>query len=189
MTSQKKLTQAALHAFYYFISGNSVVKKLKLSDFTFNPSIENETDRFRDHLKNVAKLSNNTITSQCCTLRLFLYSTFNEKEFSPKDLNMNHVRLYLTNTIQHVSNASKKTMITRIRNYLRFLNFEDSTDFDIALNFPMTPPVWKQATLPKHLTSSEIATLLSSYNQSDSIGIRNYAIAHCLSDLGVLRSG
>ncbi|WP_171046263.1 tyrosine-type recombinase/integrase [Lentibacillus cibarius] len=185
LSSQKGTIQAALHAYYYFLSGYQIFRRLNLSDFEINPSIEVEIDRFRTYLTEVAKLSDNTIFSQCNTVKLFLYSSFPEKDFSPEKLTADHVRRYLTDTLRHISNASKKTMIVRIRSYAKFLEFRDGFNLEEILNLPMTPPVWKQARISKHLTDSEIDTLFSSYDQSNPTGIRNYAIARCLKDLGL----
>ncbi|WP_185959641.1 tyrosine-type recombinase/integrase [Lentibacillus cibarius] len=185
LSSQKSTIQAALHAYYYFLSGYEIFRRLNLSDFEINASIEIEIDRFRTYLTEVAKLSDNTISSQCNTVKLFLYSSFQEKDFSPEKLTVDHVRTYLTDTLRHISNQSKKTMIVRIRSYVRFLKFSDSFNLEEVLKLPMTPPVWKQARISKHLTDSETNALFSSYDQSNPTGIRNYAIARCLKDLGL----
>lgn len=185
LTSHKSTIQAALHAYYFFLSGNRIYKRLNLSDFEIDRSIESEIERFRRHLTEVARLSDNTIISQCSTVRIFLYSSFPGKNFHPKKITIDHVRTYLTDTLHHISNASKKTMIGRIRSYVRFLEFKDGLNFDEILKLPLTSPVWKRASVSKYLTDSEIDDLLSSYALSNSNGIRDYAIARCLKDLGL----
>lgn len=185
LSSQKSTIQAALHAYYYFLSGNQIFLRLNLSEFDVNMSIDAEINRFRTYLAEVAKLSNNTIVSQCSTVKIFLYCSFSEMDFSPKKITLNHVRKYLVDTLRHISKASKKTMITRIRSYIRFLEFTDGLKFEDILKLPMTPPVCKKAGISKYLTDSETDALFSSYDQSNRTGIRDYAIARCLKDLGL----
>lgn len=185
LTTHKSTIQAALHAYYYFLSGNQIYKRLNLSDFEEDRSIESEIDRFRRYLTEVARLSDNTIISQCSTVKMFLYVSFPEKNFLPEKITTDHIRTYLTDTLHHISNASKKTLISRIRSYVRFLEFKDGLDFDKLLKLPLTSPVWKRASVSKYLTDSEMDDLLSSYDLSNPTGIRDYAIARCLKDLGL----
>lgn len=49
----------------------------------------------------------------------------------------------------------------------------------------MTSPVWRKSSLPKYLTNIELQRLFSAYDRNKSYGIRDYAIARCLSDLGL----
>lgn len=185
LTTHKSTIQAALHAYYYFLSGNQIYRSLKLSDFEADRSVESEIDSFRRYLTEVARLSENTIISQCNTVKIFLYSCFPEKDFLPEKLTINHIRTYLTDSLHHISNASKKTMISRIRSYFRFLEFKDGLNFGEILNLPLTSPVWKRTSVSKYLTNLEIDALLSSYDLSNSTGIRDYAIVRCLKDLGL----
>lgn len=182
---QKKMIQAALHTYYYFHSGIRFFRRLYTTDFEVDLSIEIEIDRFRKYLIEVCRLSENTIISQCKTVKTFLYSSFPEKDFLPKKITIDHVRIYLSDTLQHISKASKKTMISRIRCYVRFLEFTDGIKLEEILKLPMTSPVWKRSSIPKYLTDSEIHRLFSSYDQTNPNGIRNYAIARCLKDLGL----
>lgn len=185
LSSQKSLIQAALHTFYHFLSGNPIFRRLNLSDFDVDMSIEVEIVRFRTYLTEIAKLSDSTIISQCNTVKIFLYCSFPGKDFSPESITVHHVRKYLTDHLQHISKASKKSMITRIRSYIRFLEFKDGFKSEEILKLPMSSPVWKRANVSKCLTDSEIEALFSSYNQSNQTGIRDYTIARCLKDLGL----
>lgn len=76
-------------------------------------------------------------------------------------------------------------MIVRIRSYARFLAFTDGISTEDILSLPLTSPVWKRTTIASYLTNVEIERLFSTYDQSRTVGIRNYAIARCLRDLGL----
>lgn len=185
ITSQKGTIQAALHAYYYFISGTPFFRRLNAKDFDADSSIDAEIDRFRKYLTEVAGLSENTIISQCGTIQIFLYSSFEGKDFSPGKVTSDHVRIYFSDTLRHVSVASKKSIIVRIRSYIRFLEFTDGFQSEEILKLPMTSPVWKRSGIPKYLTGEELTRLFSVYDQTNSVSIRNYAIVRCLKDLGL----
>jgi len=187
LTNTKTTIQAALHAYYYQLSGTLYFKKINLSDFRLDNVIENEIERFRNYLLDIAKLSKSTLISHCNAVRLFLYCSFtNEHEhFSPEKINREHIKIYFTEHLNHVTTSTKKTIIVRIRSYLKFLEYSDNLNFDEILKLPMTPPVWKKADIPKYLTETEMDTLLAAYSQSKPVGIRDYAIVCCLKDLGL----
>jgi site-specific recombinase XerD len=182
---QQATIQAALHTYYRFITGNRFISRLCATDFEIDMSIETEIERFRTYLNEVARLSNLTVTSHCHTVKVFLYSSFPEKSFSPQKMTANHVRNYLTHKLEHVSAASKKTLIVRIRSYIRFLAFTDGFQSEEILKLPMTSPVWKRAGLANYLSDEELDSLFSTYDQTHPTGVRNYAIVRCLRDLGL----
>lgn len=185
LSCQKAMIQAALHLYYYFISGEQFNRRLNVKDFNPNPLIETEIERFQKYLKEVAGLSNNTIISQRDTIKIFLYNSFQEIEFSPKKITADLVRIYFIHTLSHISAASKKTLISRIRSYIRFLEFSDGFNSDEILKLPMTSPVWRRSGLPKILTGDELDRLYRVYDQTKPTDIRNYAILRCLKDLGL----
>ncbi len=49
----------------------------------------------------------------------------------------------------------------------------------------MTTPVWKRADIPKYLSAEDIKRLFFTYDRTKPNGVRNYAIARCLKDLGL----
>lgn len=185
LSYQRSTIQASLHAFYYFLTGNQIFRRLNLSDFDVNMPIEAEIERFRTYLIEIAKLSDSTITSQCNTVKIFLYCSFPEKEFTSEKITVEHIQNYLIDSLRHISKESKKSMISRIRSYIRFLEFKDGFKSEEILKLPMSSPVWKRASISKYLTDSETDALFSSYDRSNPMGIRDYTIARCLKDLGL----
>ncbi len=185
LTSQTQMIKAALHTYYVFCCGQMFHKRLSMKDFGFTPAIDHEIGRFRKYLHEVAGLRCNTIISRCNTVSIFLCYCFEDREFSPDKLSINQIQAYLVKGLSHVSASSKRTMLTRIRSYLRFLEFEYGFHMDQVLRLPMTAPVWKQAGLPKYLSEDELDQLFAIYNPNKPNGIRDYAIARCLKDLGL----
>jgi site-specific recombinase XerD len=185
LTSQKNIIQAALHKYYFFITNKLFIWRVNTKDYIANPSIEAEITSFKKYLDDFLGLCDNTITSHTNTIRQFLYSCFENKDFSPFKIQFNHVYLYITDTLSHLINSSKKTIITRIRNYIRFLDFSYQIKFESVMKLPMISPVWKRSSLPKYLTNPELNKIFDSYDKNKKYGIRDYAILRCLSDLGL----
>lgn len=184
-TFKSEMVSSALHTYYYFVSGEKFNKRLSKGDYELNLSIESEIERFRDYLVNVEKLRDSTILSRCNTVRIFLYSSFVDEEFAPNKVNIHLVQDYLINTLSHISPASKKSMIGRVRSYIKFLGFYDDIVADDILKLPMASPIWKYSSNPRYLTDSELEKLFSAYNRNKPYGVRDYAILRCLSDLGL----
>ena len=178
-------TQAAVHTYYSFCSGQRFYRRLSVRDFDVNPTIEHEIERFRKYLYQVAGWRVNTINSCCNTVTIFLCYCFEHRDFSPEKISADQVQAYLVKGLSHLLPSSRKTMVTRIRAYLKFLEFEDDFHSDEILKLPMTAPVWEQASLPKYLCEEDLVQLFSTYDLTKPNGIRNYAIARCMKDLGL----
>lgn len=91
LSLQKETRQAALHLYYFFVSGNRWKTRFLITDFETNPSIENEIHRFQLYLRDVAKLGKSTMISQCNTVRGFLYSIFQQSDFSIEKIRPDHI--------------------------------------------------------------------------------------------------
>jgi site-specific recombinase XerD len=181
---RKRTMDAALHTFYYSITGEYFQKRLKkVKGFDH---IEKEIEKFRIYLFKTRGLGEGTVSSTCSTVKLFLYSVFyKKKHYSYQDLNFHQIQRYLLRTIAHVCPSSKKTMLTRIRTFFKFIEFEYGVRNMEIMELPLITPVKKMSSIPKYLTNDETDLLLNTYDKSTSVGIRNYAIARCFSDLAL----
>lgn len=184
-TSQKALVQAAIHLYYYFITGKYFLYRMSLKNYDLDVNIELEIQKFRKYLKELAGLCDSTIASTSSTVKYLLYSSFSQKDFLPQKILFSHVHIFISKTLSHLSKESKKTIIVRVRNYIRYLEFSYGLKSEAILKLPMTSPVWKRSSQPKYLTNIELERLFSSYDRKNSYGIRDYAIARCLSDLAL----
>ncbi|WP_459930617.1 tyrosine-type recombinase/integrase [Desulfosporosinus burensis] len=186
LTSTFGTIQAALHAYYHFTTGKHFNKRIIPRIYEANELIEAELTRFHTYLKEVASLSETTLISHYNTVRQFLcFCSIENAIANGNKISPDQVRNFLMKELRHLSPASRKTILVRIRNYLRFLEFEDGFNADEILKLPMTPPVWKRMQVPKYLSAEDKETFLSTYNLNSEIGLRDYAIARCFSDLGL----
>lgn len=83
--------------------------------------------------------------------------------------------------------STAKLVATSLRSFLRFLQMKGLCDTRLVTALP-TVPNWKLARLPKSLTHDQLHALLDAFDRGTATGCRDYAMALCLSQLG-LRAG
>ena len=83
--------------------------------------------------------------------------------------------------------GTAKLVATSLRSFLRFLQMKGLCDTRLVAAIP-TVANWKLARLPKTLTDEQLRALLDAFDRRSATGCRDYAIALCLSHLG-LRAG
>lgn len=83
--------------------------------------------------------------------------------------------------------GTAKLVATSLRSFLRFLQMKGLCDPRLVAAIP-TVPNWKLARLPKALTDDQLRALLDAFDRGSATGCRDYAMALCLSLLG-LRAG
>jgi integrase/recombinase XerD len=72
-----------------------------------------------------------------------------------------------------------------LRSYLRFRAVSCGDKVEALLAAVPTVAKWRLDTVPKHLTTDEVAGLLGAIGQHNPIGRRDYAMARCLLDMGL----
>ena len=97
------------------------------------------------------------------------------------------VRAFVTARARVLTPSSTNVVGTAIRSFLRFLHLEGRAPVGAAFAVPRAAN-WRLARLPSILTDDELAAFLAVFDRAAAIGRRNYAIALCLSGLG-LRAG
>lgn len=80
-----------------------------------------------------------------------------------------------------------KAMTTALRSFFRFLVIKGLCDDRLVSAVPAIAD-WKLSHIPKYLTKEQLESLLSSFDRKKVDGLRGYAIALCLSRLGLRRS-
>lgn len=80
--------------------------------------------------------------------------------------------------------ASIKLFNTALRSYFDFKAMQGEPTTHLAAALPSSA-IWRLAQLPKMLTRQEIDRLLGAYDRTTARGMRDYAMARCLIDLGL----
>jgi integrase/recombinase XerD len=178
------MMRAAIHNYFFYCTG----KKLPLYPKVFvHDWIANEIDGFCIYLNDVAALREESIVSHRHYIARFLNYASDNGLYEVSQLTARIVRDFLAAELVHYKSSSKKTIITRIRNYFRFLEFRGMSNSEEVLKLPMSAPVWSMSSIPKTLTDAEIEDLLSCFDRSKAEDARDYAIAICMVELGACR--
>lgn len=82
--------------------------------------------------------------------------------------------------------ASIRDVCISLRSYFRYRTVCGDGDSGRALAASL-PRIadWRRSTLPKALSEAELTAFLAAFDRSDPVGMRDYAIARCLVDLGL----
>lgn len=145
-------------------------------------------DDFGKFLLQVSGVKEKTKDQYSRYAQKFLCEKFDH--FSEKQL----AKLAPVDVIQYMMNQKKiyniptlKAMTNALRSLFRFLVFKGLCAERIEGAVPAIAD-WKLSHIPQYLTKDQLEVLLSSFDREKANGLRGYAIALCLSRLGLRQS-
>lgn len=142
---------------------------------------------FRNHLSAIKHLIELTIDSEISHVRRFLEYTHSKylDELIIPELDANDIRTYFVDEIHQLKPGSKGRIATSIRNFFRYLKFSGIDVSESIFKLPLSPAVWRQASVPTVLTDDEFSLLLTVFDKNAPTEIRNNAIIMCFIELGL----
>lgn len=149
-------------------------------------TIEKELERFEHFLLNVKGLAPNT-----CKVRLSIVSKFLGRNFGTRKIDCNTLRIedvdtFVMDYAERWKPSSLGIVRCSLRSYFKFRSMlGDQTDTFLSAALPNIAPYWNRAAIPTFLSSAELQSFLQAFDQSYSTGLRDYAIARCMIDLGL----
>lgn len=100
-------------------------------------------------------------------------------------LTVARLEAFVEGQCQHLRPASIRDVCNSLRSYFRYRTVcGDQGAEALVASLPRVAD-WRRTTLPKVLTETELAAFLTAFDRSDPVGMRDYAIARCLVDLGL----
>jgi site-specific recombinase XerD len=144
--------------------------------------------RYGDYMERVRGLAASTRTLILRTVRRFLISRFGDYAIDIAAIKPEHVRRFFAQEAKLYSKpATAGTVVAALRGYFRYRASLGDLVYGLigTLSYPAN---WQLASLPKTLTTEEVARLVASLGQADRSQRRSAAIVRCALDLG-LRSG
>ena len=146
--------------------------------------VEAELHRFGDYLRETCGLALLT-----CSYRVRHVATFLTERFgrgSPKIglLAATDIDDFLTVLATSWQPASRKVICTSLRSYLRFRAMLGDDTRTLIATLP-TIANWPRRHPPKVLSDVQLKHFLHTFDLNDPVGLRDYAIARCLLDLGL----
>jgi site-specific recombinase XerD len=146
---------------------------------------DSELALFEHYMDHVCGLAANTRRQRMCILRR-LFTTHDG--FKPGGiLSTAHIRGFVLNGQKSRNAGTVRVLGGALRCYLRFRALEGD-DVQGLLDAVPSAAHWRLAALPEVFTEEEIRRLLSSFERLTCSPKRGYAMARCLTDLGLRAS-
>ena len=146
--------------------------------------IETAISSYDDFLLRVAGLSPATRFYRRRYAREFLTAVFRKSPLDYKRLTPQLILRYVVKRALGLQPASVAVMTCSLRRYLKFLQLNGQIDAALVAAVPKTPN-WSLASLPSTLCKQQIKQFLEAFDRNTPSGLRDYAIARCLVDLGL----
>lgn len=149
--------------------------------------IETELEHFKHFLLDVNGLALNTCKSRLFVVRDFLLKTFEEKqsEIDISKLRIADVDAFIMEYAQRWKPSSLAVVRSSLRSYLKFRAVKGDSTESLTASLPNIAPYWNRGSIPSFLTDAEVELFLQAFDCSYSTGLRDYAAARCLIDLGL----
>lgn len=155
-------------------------------EITMTP-IEKELEQFKHFLLDVNGLAPNTCKTRLMLVRHFLLKIFEEKqiEIDITKLRIEDVDAFIMEYASRWKPASLSVVRSSIRSYLKFRAVQGDPTESLTASLPNIAPYWNRGSIPSFLSDAELKLFLQAFDHSNPTGLRDYAVARCLIDLGL----
>lgn len=147
-------------------------------------AVDRELEAFERYLVQVRGLAAATQRIRLNHIRAFLLDRFDTGAVKVCSLGCQDIERFITRYTQRWSPQSRKQVCSSLRIFLRFKMLEGESTSSLLAAVPKIA-AWRMARLPQVVTAEQIERLFASYDRSSALGRRNFAVAHCLVDLGL----
>jgi site-specific recombinase XerD len=113
-----------------------------------------------------------------------LSERFGAGTFDFTQLSAQDVSRYIKRLSYHRQPVSLLSVGVALRSYFRFRAIHGASVESLRTAIPQVPR-WRLASLPKSLTAAEVERFLAAFDRTRPKGLRDYAMARCLADLGL----
>lgn len=150
-------------------------------------SMENLLHDFSNYMEKVRGTMPSTIHICSRYIQKFLKAKYRDGPIYLKKLDLNDVREYVITKAKGYKASTTKVLGVSLKAFFRFLRASNKIQQPLEDAVPRIL-TRKLSTLPKYLTKEQLQRLLSSFNLSSSIGLRDRAMALLMVKVG-LRAG
>ena len=150
-------------------------------------SKKNILGSFADHLYEVCGVSNETSVVYRRQVEIFLHFKFGDRSVNLADIAPQDIISFITERSRRYKPKTTKLIASSLRSFFRFLQVKGLCDASLIHAVPAIHH-WRQGELPLILSDVQIKSLLNSFDRNTAYGLRDYAMARCMTDLG-LRAG
>jgi integrase/recombinase XerD len=143
-----------------------------------------ELERFGDYLTNTCGVAPVTRDGRVKHVGAFLVQTFGTRTPVISQLSAAQLDAFFAELSSHLRPASLRAICNSLRSYFRYRALLGEPTAALAAALPRIAD-WSRASLPKVLSDTEVEAFLMAFDCADPVGLRDYAIARCLLDLGL----
>ena len=166
---------------YLLASGRGAVPR-KATGF-----IEQELQDFEHYLLQVRGVGETTRDVRLNHIRAFLLEQFSTLPISLGSVEGHNIERFLTHYTEGWTAESRGTVCVSLRSFLRFKAIQGEPTERLASAVPRVL-TRRLARLPQTVSAQQIQQFFAAFDRGSAVGRRDFAIAHCLVDLG-LRAG
>jgi len=146
--------------------------------------IENEIDRFDIYLNEICGHADATRWYHRRNIRSFLIWLFCDRCIQVETITAQSLCNFVTESSSSLRTSSIGSLVYSLRAYLRFLQLNGFVTPSLEATIPR-PPNWSGTNFPQALNHNELLRFWSAFDRRTFIGKRDYAVARCLTDLGL----
>jgi integrase/recombinase XerD len=151
------------------------------------PSVIAELDCFERYLEEIRGLTAITRHQLRGRIRHFLLWCFGAKPIDLRGVKRDTAARFLRSYTAHWTPQSRAVVCVALRAYFRFKAAQGEPRAELLATLPRFAN-WRLARLPQVVGVAELKRFLDSFDRRLAVGQRDYAVARCLTDLG-LRAG
>jgi site-specific recombinase XerD len=140
--------------------------------------------QFRFYLRDACGLAEGTCSGRARFAREFLQGKFGSGPLSWEDLRPGDVIAFVTAYARRCRPSTAQGAATTLRSLLRYLQSQGWCAPSLVAAVPRLPH-WKLADISRTLTDDQLRALLATFDRARSTGRRDYAMARCMTDLGL----
>jgi integrase/recombinase XerD len=146
--------------------------------------ISQELEQFRHYLTDLRGLATATCLYRLRVVRLFLDTHFGVDLIDLSRLSPQHVDDWVIWVARRYRSSSLGVIRSSLRSYFRYRALRGDSTERLSAALPALAR-WGEAKLIKTLTDDQLQCFLRSFDLSHPTGVRDCAMARCLSDLGL----
>ena len=140
--------------------------------------------RFEHYMSQVCGLADATRLHRRRFSRQFLLWRFGKRPPHPAQIHRSDLLRFVQSRAKTLRHGSVKVLAVSLRSFLRFLQMEGRVKPALAAAVPSLP-AWERFTAPQTLNREQMDDLLGSFDRSTPVGRRDYAMALCMTELGL----
>ena len=179
--SSRIQVRAALKHLLRFISTPKSGGANEMADVT---SVEGVVHVFDQYMRDVCGLAEATRQYRRRYAREFLSLKYGRRAIDFRRLRPIDPMDFVADYAERCSPATAQVAGSSLRCLLRFLQWKGWCDTRLAEAVPGVPH-WEVSSFPKVMSEQELQRFIESFDQSTATGRRDYAMARCMTDLGL----